>query len=72
MYMMLRVHILSKKVTYIKLKVIGCSPHPIHEYFKVNSLLLTLDLILSLVRTLVCIHNEPRLMGYDVPYSREH
>ena len=42
MYMMLRVHILSKKVTYIKLKVIGCSPHPIHEYFKVTSLLLTL------------------------------
>ena len=40
MYMMLRVHILSKKVTYIKLKVIGCSPHPIHEYFKVTSLLL--------------------------------
>ena len=25
-----------------------------------------LDLILSLVWTLVCIHNEPRLMGYDV------
>ena len=25
-----------------------------------------LDLILSLVRTLVCIHNEPHLMGYDV------
>ena len=43
MYMMLRVHNLSKKMTYIKLKVIGCSPHPIHEYFKVNSLLLTLD-----------------------------
>ena len=42
MYMMLRVHILSKKVTYIKLKVIGCSPHPIHEYFKVTTLLLTL------------------------------
>ena len=42
MYMMLRVHNLSKKMTYIKLKVIGCSPHPIHEYFKVNSLLLTL------------------------------
>ena len=42
MYMILRVHILSKKVTYIKLKVIGCSPHPIHEYFKVTTLLLTL------------------------------
>ena len=42
MYMMLRVHNLSKKMTYIKLKVIGCSPHPIHEYFKVNSLLPTL------------------------------
>ena len=25
-----------------------------------------LDLNLSLVQTLVCIHNEPRLMGYDV------
>ena len=46
MYMMLkslRVHNLSKKMTYIKLKVIGCSPHSIHEYFKVNSLLLTLS-----------------------------
>ena len=33
---------MQKKLLYIKLKVIGCSPHPIHEYFKVNSLLLTL------------------------------
>ena len=46
MYMMLRVHILSKKVTYIKLKVIGCSPHPIHEYFKVTTLLLTLVIVI--------------------------
>ena len=51
MYMILRVHILSKKVTYIKLKVIGCSPHPIHEYFKVTTLLLTL-----VTYSLDCIH----------------
>ena len=33
---MTRVHILSKKTIYIKLKIFLCVFHPIHEYFELS------------------------------------
>ena len=34
--MMLRVHILSKKLTYIKLKIVLCSLQDIHEFLDLS------------------------------------
>ena len=40
--MMLRVHILSKKLTYIKLKIVLCSLQDIHEFLDLSPQLPTL------------------------------
>ena len=47
---MSRVHILSKKTIYIKLKIFLCVFHPIHEYFELSYEPVTL-VVLSTTKT---------------------
>ena len=44
---MTRVHILSKKMIYIKLKIFLCVFHPIHEYFELSYEPVTLEGIVT-------------------------